>query len=188
MNTPTSPNTAARNASVSQFEPTDYVAVTYVSFWAEGAVRASARLNLRTGVVDEIGRSEEGNDYEHLIEEGIESLGRQFYARTVYCRRLRGYRVKRPSLISAFSACNLRSVAKGDTPPPRSEYAPTGQQPAWSPNRYERLANLVRARLFSDAEARGETCEVENLPRISCKINPDTGVIELFEIPGNGKV
>ena len=146
-----------------------------------------ANANLRTGVVDEIAASEHGAEFEHFLEQGIEAVGPPLYARTVYCRRLKAYRVKRPSLVKAFGAGAQRRDVRGDAPPPSREYASPRNQPAWSPDPYERLANLIRASLIRDAGARGEPCKEDDSARISCRVNPQTGLIELFNVLENGE-
>ena len=54
--------------------------VEYRSVWEEGVVSTYAQLNLNTGEVTDIETSDEGENYEHLVEEFIYNLNneRQF--------------------------------------------------------------------------------------------------------------
>lgn len=51
------------------------VPVVYTSSWEEGNVETSAILDLETGEVADIGVSDQGAEYEHLIKEFIEVAG-----------------------------------------------------------------------------------------------------------------
>lgn len=51
----------------------EFMNVVFVSAWSEGEVRTCAKLDLRTGEVFDIEVSECGAEFEHLIEEYVES-------------------------------------------------------------------------------------------------------------------
>jgi hypothetical protein len=80
----------------------DSLRVTFVSSWHEGEVRSRARLDLKTGEVRDIEVSELGEDYEHLIEEYIESLDGLRWA-PVICQEAGGeYRLAGNEHLSKF--------------------------------------------------------------------------------------
>lgn len=80
----------------------DSLRVTFVSSWQEGEVRTFARLNLKTGAVDDIEVSELGEDYEHLLEEYIETLDATRWASVVRQESGDGYQLASKESLSTF--------------------------------------------------------------------------------------
>lgn len=80
----------------------EIVNVVFVSAWSEGEVRTSAGLDVQTGEVFDIEVSECGAEFEHLIEEYIETVTGVVKA-SVVCQPGDGsYRVARLEDLDAF--------------------------------------------------------------------------------------
>ncbi len=80
----------------------DSLRVTFVSSWHEGEVRSRARLDLKTGEVRDIEVAELGEDYEHLLEEYIESLDGTRWASVVRQESGDGYQLASKERLSTF--------------------------------------------------------------------------------------
>ncbi len=80
----------------------EIVNVVFVSAWSEGEVRTSASLDVQTGEVFDIEVSECGAEFEHLIEEYIETVTGVVKA-SVVCQPVDGsYRMARLEDLDAF--------------------------------------------------------------------------------------
>ncbi len=60
--------------------PTDFIPVIYQSVWEEGVVETNAEFNVKTGEIRNIEASDEGSDFESLVEENIVSHDGQYVA------------------------------------------------------------------------------------------------------------
>lgn len=78
------------------------VQVVFVSSWCEGDVRTSAKLNLRSGEIFDIEMSDAGADFEHLIDEYIESEDGLAHAAVVRHSFDGSYRVARMDALNGF--------------------------------------------------------------------------------------
>lgn len=59
---------------------TDFIPVVYQSVWEEGIVETNAEFNVKTGEIRNIELSDEGMDFESLIEENIVSHDGKYVA------------------------------------------------------------------------------------------------------------
>lgn len=82
----------------------DSLQVVFVSSWQEGEVRTLARLNPKTGEIHDIEVSEVGEDYEHLIEEYIESLDGTSWAQVVRNESDGEYQLARKASLAMFAS------------------------------------------------------------------------------------